>query len=45
MISTEIDKLSKILRKKRGDYDVETEYGQNIPNQTKYTEIFKKFKL
>ena len=26
MISLEIDKLSEILRKKREDYDVETEY-------------------
>ena len=45
MISLEIDKLSEILRKKREDYNVETEYGHNIPNQTKYTEIFKKVKL
>ena len=45
MISLEIDKLSEILRKKREDYDGETEYGHNVPNQTKYTEIFKKLKL
>jgi len=45
MISLEIDKLSEILRKKREDYDVETEYGHNILNQTKYNEIFEKFKL
>jgi|TARA_B110000438_G_scaffold262724_1_gene274244 hypothetical protein len=45
MISIEIDKLSKILREKREEYDVETEYGKNILNQSKYAEIFKKIKL
>ena len=45
MISIEIDKLTEILRKKRNDYDLETEYGHNILNQSKYDEIFKKFKL
>jgi hypothetical protein len=45
MISIEIDKLSEILRKKRNDYDLETEYGNNTLNQSKYDEIFKKFKL
>ena len=45
MISNEVDKLSQILAKKREEYDVETEYGQNIPNQTKYSNIFKKLSL
>lgn len=29
------------LTDKRKEYDVETEYGQNIQNQLKYTDIFK----
>ena len=41
MISTEIDKLTEILRKKRNDYDLETEYGHNILNQSKYDKLFK----
>ena len=41
MISNEVDKLSLILAKKRKEYDVETEYGQNTKNQTNYTDIFK----
>ena len=41
MISNEVDKLSLILVKKRKEYDVETEYGKNISNQLKYTNIFK----
>ena len=41
MISNEVDKLSLILAKKRKEYDVETEYGQNTKNQTNYTNIFK----
>jgi len=40
MISNEVDKLSMILTKKREKYDVETEYGKNIQNQLKYTELF-----
>ena len=45
MISTEIDKLSEILREKRTQYDVETEYGKNFLNQNKYNDIFKKIKF
>ena len=41
IISNEVDKLSLILAKKRKEYDAETEYGQNISNQLKYTNIFK----
>tara|TARA_B110000444_G_scaffold145740_1_gene136253 strand:- start:238 stop:774 length:537 start_codon:yes stop_codon:yes gene_type:complete len=41
MISNELDKLSLILAKNRKEYDAETEYGQNIPNQLKFTNIFK----
>ena len=41
MISNELDELSLILAKKRKEYDVETEYGQNTKNQTNYTDIFK----
>ena len=45
MILNEVDKLSLILAKKRKEYDVETEYGQNIQNQLKYTDIFIKPKF
>jgi hypothetical protein len=45
MISSEIDKLSEILRKKRNEYDIETEYGKNYLNQNKYDNIFKKIKF
>ena len=45
MISNEIEQLNKILLKKREEYDVETDFGKNIPNQSKYDEIFKKLKL
>ena len=45
MISIEIDKLSEILRKKRNEYDIETEYGKNYLNQNKYDDIFKKIKF
>ena len=45
MISIEIANLSQNLRKKRDEYNIETDFGKNIPNQTKYEEIFKKFKL
>ena len=41
MISNEVDKLSLILANKRKEYDAETEYGQNIQNQLKHTNIFK----
>jgi len=44
MISNELDELSLILAKKRKEYDAETEYGQNITNQLKYTNIFKTLK-
>ena len=45
LISIEINKLTEIFKERRIDYDMETEYGQNVLNQTKYDEIFKKFKL
>tara|TARA_B110000116_G_C16662032_1_gene502219 strand:+ start:313 stop:852 length:540 start_codon:yes stop_codon:yes gene_type:complete len=45
LISTEINKLNNILKEKREEYDNETEYGKNILNQTKYNDIFQKFKL
>ena len=45
MISIEIANLSQNLRKKRDEYNIETDFGKNISNQTKYMEIFKKLKL
>ena len=45
MISIEISNLSQNLRKKRNEYNIETDFGKNIQNQSKYDEIFKKLKL
>jgi hypothetical protein len=42
MISKEVDKLTKILIKKREEYDVETNFGNNIEIQLKYTQSFEK---
>jgi hypothetical protein len=44
MISIEIDKLDKILKQKRKDYDEETEFGKHIQNQNKFNDDFKKLK-
>jgi len=44
MISLEIDKLSEILRKKREEYNMETDFGKNIEIQIKYTTNFEKVK-
>ena len=45
MISIEIANLSQNLRKKRNEYNIETDFGKNISNQIKYEKIFKKLKL
>ena len=42
MISKEVDKLTKILIKKREEYDVETNFGNNIEIQLKYVQSFEK---
>jgi hypothetical protein len=42
MISNEVDKLTEILIKKREEYDVETNFGNNIEIQLKYTQSFEK---
>jgi hypothetical protein len=42
MISNEVDKLTEILIKKREEYDVETNFGNNIEIQFKYTRSFEK---
>jgi hypothetical protein len=42
MISKEVDKLTKILIKKREEYDVETNFGNNIEIQLKYAQSFEK---
>jgi hypothetical protein len=44
MILKKINKLTEILLKKREEYDVETNFGNNIEIQLKYTEIFEKLK-
>ena len=42
MISTEVDKLSRNLLKKREEYDFETDFGKNLDIQLKYDDTFKK---
>tara|TARA_B100001142_G_C14253517_1_gene624159 strand:+ start:583 stop:1125 length:543 start_codon:yes stop_codon:yes gene_type:complete len=42
MISNEVDELSKIFSKQRGDYDVETNFGKNLEIQLKYDQLFGK---
>ena len=42
MISKEVDKLTKILINKREEYDVETNFGNNIEIQLKYAQSFEK---
>jgi hypothetical protein len=42
MISKEVDKLTKILIKKREEYDVETNFGNNIEIQLKYAQSIEK---
>ena len=44
MISIEIDKLDKILKQKRKEYDEETEFGKQIQIQNKFNDDFKKLK-
>ena len=45
MIAIEIDKLDKILIQKRNEYDVETEYGNNLEKQKIFSDKFKKLKV
>ena len=42
MISKEVDKLTETLTKKREEYDVETNFGNNIEIELKYAKIFEK---
>ena len=42
MISNEISELSKIFSEKRKDYDIETDFGKNFDNQSKYNQLFEK---
>ena len=44
MISKEVDKLTETLTKKREEYDVETNFGNNIEIELKYAKIFEKLK-
>ena len=44
MISKKVDKLTETLQKKREEYDVETNFGNNIEIQLKYAKIFEKLK-
>lgn len=44
MISAELEKWHKFLSEKRRQYDVDTEYGQNLEKQREYDEIFKKLR-
>ena len=44
MISAELEKWQKFLTEKRHQYDMDTEYGQNLEKQLEYDEIFKKLR-
>ena len=44
MISLEVEKLNLHLKEKRDEYDQETNFGKNIPEQEKYDEIFIKLR-
>jgi hypothetical protein len=44
IISAELEKWDKILSEKRRQYDMDTEYGQNLEKQMEYDEIFKKLR-
>jgi len=44
MISLEVEKLNLQLKEKRDEYDQETNFGKNIPEQEKYDEIFVKLR-
>ncbi len=44
MISKEVDKLTETLTKKREEYDLETNFGNNIEIELKYAKIFEKLK-
>jgi len=44
MISLKVEKLNLYLKEKRDEYDQETDFGKNIPEQKKYDEIFNKLR-
>ena len=44
MISLKVEKLNLYLKEKRDEYDQETDFGKNIPEQKKYDEIFSKLR-
>ena len=44
MISAELEKWQKFLTEKRHQYDMDTEYGQNLEKQLEYDEIFNKLR-
>jgi len=44
MISKEVDKLTKILIKTREEYDEETNFGNKLEIQLKYTKVFENLK-
>ena len=44
MIAMEVEKLETILDKRREEYDVQTEFGQNAKKQSEYDLIFEKLR-
>ncbi|MFQ5496544.1 MAG: hypothetical protein ACE5DU_01515 [Nitrosopumilus sp.] len=44
MIAVEVEKLEQLLDKRREEYDVETEFGQNSKKQAEYDLIFEKLR-
>jgi len=45
MIAIEVEKLEEILSQKRQEYDVQTNFGQNLEKQSEYNSIFDRLRL
>ena len=45
LISAEITNMDKILLKKREDYDLDTNFGNNLETQLKYNLLFEELYL
>ncbi len=45
MIAEEIEKLEEILSQRRQEYDVQTNFGQNLEKQLEYNSIFDELRL
>ncbi len=45
MIAIEVEKLEEILSQRRQEYDVQTNFGQNLEKQSEYNSIFDRLRL